>query len=168
MFISSVFGSALLAMAAQQGGDPAFAETPGPVPLNLYCPADNVLGVLPNGSTVGSYQVPEEINGRAAWLLVHVQMYTGNVQPNGPRTYRIASERRPYRRFSHLFYHWGYPGAAVNSTSNDYWLPAPEGGHLQISLESGAPFASGSRGSQVRLIGYIGRRGGEDCHRLPT
>jgi hypothetical protein len=146
--------------AAQRGG----ASVPGGfIPMDLYCPADAQLGALPNSATVGSYRLPEGVAREAAWILVHVQMYSGNVRPNGPRTYRIVSERRPYRPFSYLFYHWGYPGSAVNSTSQDYWLPAPGSGQIQIAMEGGSPYAEGSRGSEVRLIGYVRRGGTRDC-----
>jgi hypothetical protein len=151
----------LIAAASAAGAQPL--NTPGPVPMDRYCPADAELGGLPNSAVVGSYQIPQPIARDAAWLLVHVQMYSGNVRPNGPRSYRIISERQPYRPFSHIFYHWGYPGAAVNSTSQDYWLPAPASGQLQVALEGGTPFAEGSRGSLIRLIGYVRRTGVNVC-----
>lgn len=167
--VSIALSSLLMTQAASvqepaSGTVPDSLSAPGFIQMDLYCPHDLSLGKLPNGADVGSYQIPQEVTRDAGWILIYTRIYTGNVRPNGPRQYRITSERVAYQSFHYFFYAYGYSQSAISYNSDNLWLPEPRSGHIQIE-RGGQPIASGSWDSDVRLIGYLRRNRDMECPR---
>lgn len=159
-----------LALSQQQAAPAVTADAPQLMDMSLYCPVrpalDQIglhLGELPNDGQGGirSYQIPREIADDASWVQVFAWIFTGNTAPSGQRIYRFTSEWRPYEPIHYYLYAYSYGQQAISYNSDNFWLPVPLSGQVQVS-SSGAAFGS-NWNSRIRITGYLRKHRGLRC-----
>jgi hypothetical protein len=149
----------------------ATPDAPQFMDMGLYCPVqpglDQIgldLGNLPNdanGSVPSSYQLPRGIAEDAAWVQVFTWIMSGNSRPSIERIYRFTSEWRSYAPVHYYLYSHGYPQAAVSYNSDNFWLPVPASGQIQVSRTG--PRWEDHWNSSVRITGYLRKHRGLRC-----
>ena len=164
----------LLASSLSMSQPPAEARslnTPQTMDMSLYCPVRSALdqmgldlGNLPNdnnGGVPSSYQIPREIADDASWVQVFAWIFSGNSPPSVQRIYRFTSEWRPYEPIHYYLYSYGYPQGAISYNSDNFWLPVPVSGQIQIARSG--PRWTTNWNSSVRITGYLRKHRGLRC-----